>query len=92
MATYNVEAGFYAKLYAVQGGKCALCRRATGKTKRLAVDHNHRTGDPRGLLCGPCNRIIGMWFDDPETFRRAARYLEEPPAAALLIADNTGTG
>lgn len=87
--TYNVEPGFYARLLDVQDGKCAICRRATGKTKRLALDHNHKTGDPRGCLCGPCNRIIGMWFDDPETFRRAARYLENPPAAALLIADMT---
>ena len=83
---YGVSRGFYAQLREAQGGRCAICRRATGETKRLAVDHNHRTGDVRGLLCGPCNSLLAHCRDDVEMLRRAARYLVEPPAAALLIA------
>lgn len=85
--TYGVSRGFYARLIAAQGGRCAICQRATGKARRLALDHRHCDNAPRGALCSPCNRIIGLWGDNPETFRRAARYLENPPAAALLLAD-----
>lgn len=58
--TYGLEPGEYEATYAIQGGKCYLCQVATGKRKRLAVDHDHATGEPRGLLCGPCNKdVIG---------------------------------
>lgn len=40
---------------------CAICQRATGKARRLAVDHNHDTGDVRGLLCGRNHILIGRW-------------------------------
>ncbi len=74
--TYNLEAGDYDRLYVEQGGKCAICQHATGRTKRLAVDHDHDTGCVRGLLCGPCNQLVGYFRNSPETFRRAADYLE----------------
>lgn len=57
----------------VQGGRCAICRRPAD----LVVDHDHVTGDVRGLLCSPCNTIIGLAGDSPGTLRRAAGYLEE---------------
>ena len=54
------------RLYAAQGGVCALCGRPetafdrrTGTTKRLSVDHCHRTHIVRGLLCRLCNQLIG---------------------------------
>lgn len=78
--TYGLEPGEYERLYAEQGGKCAICQRATGKTKRLAVDHDHETGLVRGLLCGPCNQLVGYFKNSPETFRRAADYLERAEA------------
>lgn len=73
--TYGIEAGEYEKRYKAQGGTCAICQRATGATKRLAVDHNHRTGSVRGLLCGPCNQFVGRLRDSPEAFLRAHKYL-----------------
>jgi len=79
--TYGLEAGEYGRLYAAQGGKCAICQHATGKVKRLAVDHDHETGLVRGLLCGPCNQLVGYFKNNHETFRRAADYLDR--AAAL---------
>lgn len=75
--TYGLGPGEYARLYEEQGGVCAICQRATGKTKRLAVDHDHDTGLVRGLLCGPCNKLVGYFRNSPAAFRRAAAYLEE---------------
>lgn len=52
----------YQHLYAAQGGVCALCGVSEGDStgRRLSVDHDHRTGRVRGLLCGVCNhRTIG---------------------------------
>lgn len=72
---YGLRPGEYQDMYASQGGTCALCQRATGKRKRLAVDHDHRTGCVRGLLCGPCNKLLGHARDDPEYFERCVIYL-----------------
>lgn len=83
--TYGLPPGGYERLYAAQGGTCAItgCR-ATGKTKRLAVDHDHKTGEVRGLLCGPHNQLIGYNRDNPAAFRSMADYLENPPARLTL--------
>lgn len=83
--TYGLAPGDYERLLASQGGRCAIlgCR-ATGQTKRLAVDHNHVTGEVRGILCGPHNQLIGYNRDNPDTFRSLADYLENPPARRVL--------
>lgn len=72
---YGIEAGEYERMYQAQDGKCAICRWATGKSRRLAVDHDHATGRVRGLLCSPCNRYLGYVRDNPDAYRRAAAYL-----------------
>jgi hypothetical protein len=76
MNTYGLEQGEYERIYKEQGGTCAICQKATGKTKRLAVDHDHDTGLVRGLLCGPCNQLVGYFRNSSEAFRRAADYLD----------------
>lgn len=81
---YGIEPGDYDKLYAAQGGRCALCLRATGASRRLSVDHDHATGKVRGLLCRTCNGILGHARDDPYYFDRAWRYLVLPPANSVL--------
>jgi hypothetical protein len=81
--TYGLGEGDYDTLYAYQGGKCAICRRATGASRRLSVDHDHKTLLARGLLCRTCNDLLGHARDDPEFFARAKRYLEKPPAQDL---------
>jgi Recombination endonuclease VII len=50
----------YAAILAAQGGHCALCL-STPKSRRLHVDHNHATGEVRGLLCHRCNRALPTW-------------------------------
>ena len=82
---YGLSSGDYDRLYEIQEGKCYICRRATGASKRLAVDHNHVTGEVRGLLCKLCNRdVLGHLRHDIEAFKRAIEYLENPPARRLL--------
>lgn len=83
-ATYGLQPGEYEQLYTLQNGTCALCRRATGKSKRLAVDHDHKTGQPRGLLCGPCNQLLGHGRDDPDFFQRIIEYLKLSPYTEML--------
>lgn len=76
--TYGLTRGEYDRLYAFQGGCCAICRRATGKTRRLAVDHDHETGAVRGLLCGPCNKTVlgfgGAIIENAFHYLRATPY------------------
>lgn len=72
-------------LFLKQGGKCAICGTAKGSAtgkddRRLAVDHCHATMKVRGLLCGNCNRMLGLAKDEPETLRRAIAYLEASKA------------
>lgn len=67
----------YARLLAAQGGGCAICG-ATPKTRRLHVDHDHRTGAVRGLLCHRCNRYLPSWAI-PGWFLAAAGYLIHGP-------------
>ncbi len=69
---YGLSDADYDALLARQRGVCANCKR----NRRLGVDHCHATGKVRGLLCGNCNRGLGLFHDDPELLRAAAAYLE----------------
>ena len=67
-----------------QEGKCAICheppnaraRKNSAASKGWEVDHGHDTGAVRELLCGPCNRGLAAFRDDPEALREAANYIE----------------
>jgi hypothetical protein len=61
------------QLIAQQGGVCAVCR--TGKPQH--VDHCHRTGKVRGVLCFNCNGGLGQFKDDIDRLINAIAYLEE---------------
>lgn len=73
----------YERRLALQGGVCAICGKQemslgrSGELKKLAKDHCHTTGEWRGLLCGKCNKALGLFGDDPATLRRAIDYLVE---------------
>ena len=64
----------YAAMLTAQDGVCRICR-TPPRAKHLAVDHCHKTGAIRGLLCGSCNTSIGKLKDDPKLLLRAAQYL-----------------
>lgn len=91
-ARYGITSADYWDLYAWQGGVCYICRRATGKTRRLSVDHDHSTGIVRGLLCRPCNNYLGHLRDSREALLRAAGYLDAPPFAAMLMGKKKANG
>lgn len=90
--TYRLTPAQYNAIYDAQGGVCAICRRATGRTKRLAVDHDHSCcpgptscGEcVRSLCCSQCNRMLGHARDDTEMFERAINYLMRPPGREVL--------
>ncbi len=78
---YGVTPEWYDAMLAAQGGVCAICGQPEvvlrhGKVKLLAVDHDHATGEARGLLCQGCNQGIGHLGEDLERMEAAARYLE----------------
>ena len=78
--TYGIDAGQYEQLLQQQDGRCAICLKRP-RTRRLAVDHDHMTGEVRGLLCSRCNhKLLGGANDSPAMLYRAAAYLEAPPA------------
>jgi len=85
MKNFNLTPEQYWAIYEAQGGKCYLCQRASGRTKRLAVDHDHSTGLVRGLLCSHDNlKVIGHSRDSVEFFQRGVVYLTNPPAFDVI--------
>jgi hypothetical protein len=70
---YGLTRGQYDMLLRIQNGVCALCRRPP-KNIRLHVDHDHRTGAVRGLLCHRCNRGLG-YIQNPVVLLAAAEYV-----------------
>lgn len=76
---YGITVEDYQRLFAEQGGVCAICGRATDRT--LHVDHNANTGVVRQLLCAGCNLGLGCFIENPAALRAAAEYLEKHNAA-----------
>lgn len=58
-----------------QKGLCLICCESV-QLKDSAIDHNHNTGEFRGILCKTCNRALGLFRDSPAILRRATDYLE----------------
>jgi Recombination endonuclease VII len=79
---YGLTRESHATLLLKQGSVCAICENPetalgnTGKTKPLAVDHDHDSGLVRGLLCQSCNIAIGLMNHSIERLSSAARYLK----------------
>jgi Recombination endonuclease VII len=61
-----------------QQGQCKICGRRAGP-RRLAIDHDHKTGRIRGLLCVRCNVGLGQFGDDPYNLQAAIFYLGHDP-------------
>ena len=78
---YGIEPQDVVTLLAKQGGGCAICGslRPEGRSQQWHVDHDHATKGLRGILCGPCNRGLGMFKDNPDFLQKAIAYLLKPP-------------
>lgn len=81
---YGVNQEQYDSMVAEQSNLCALCgrleRRISYQTKKvmsLSVDHDHETRKVRELLCGDCNRGIGMFDESIELLEKAIQYLQK---------------
>lgn len=74
---YGIGASEFDAILHKQGGRCAICRATVGDgmNRPLYVDHCHKAGVVRGLLCSSCNFGIGKFRDDPELLIKAADYL-----------------
>lgn len=70
---YGVTPEKFAEMLAEQGGLCAICNRT--EDGPLHVDHDKETGKVRALLCGRCNRGLGMFLHRPEFLNQAAEYM-----------------
>ncbi len=77
---YGLTIGEYKEMLERQGGVCAICKREPQGT--FHIDHCHGTGAVRGLLCGSCNKALGLFKDDPDILLRASDYLRVAAAAS----------
>jgi hypothetical protein len=73
----------YAAKLRWQRGVCLICQQPPAEGGSLDIDHDHRTGRPRGLLCRNCNQGLGKFREDPSLLAAATGYLimwdEEDP-------------
>lgn len=70
---YNLNISDYEKMLKQQNDRCAICL----KKKKLCVDHCHKSGYVRGLLCRNCNSGLGQLNDCLKTIKNALKYLEK---------------
>lgn len=74
---YNITEEQYLNLLDSQGNKCSICRELPKLDRILTVDHCHKTGRVRGLLCDRCNRGLGQFQDSIPVMKLALAYLEK---------------
>jgi hypothetical protein len=76
---YGIGQEDYEKKLHEQNECCEICKRHISelKQKKLCVDHNHKTGIVRGLLCPSCNRLIGVSIEKTEILKSAIKYLDK---------------
>ena len=72
---YAIGLADYESMLYAQGGGCAICGDGQPRDGVLKVDHDHVTGEVRGLLCQTCNLGLGHFKDSPDILDNAAEYL-----------------
>lgn len=82
---YGIDLDEYERLLASQDGGCAICGEAYCQDgRKLHVDHDHSTGEVRGLLCHRCNTAIGLLKDDPNVVTKAVAYLKSSSTVGAI--------
>ena len=78
MKTYGLTLEDFDRMLKEQDYGCAICgSKSSGDSHSFRVDHNHETGEVRGLLCNPCNLTLGNAKECSKRLRSCAEYLEE---------------
>ena len=74
---YGMSEMDYQRLLKIQNFECAICKSITPGQNRdhFCVDHDHKTGRVRGLLCDTCNKGLGFFKDDIELCKNSVEYL-----------------
>lgn len=76
---YGISMQEFDRLLEFQKHGCAICNKPITKlSRRMNIDHDHKTGQVRGLLCSGCNTGLGHLGDDVQGLKRALEYLENP--------------
>lgn len=73
MEKYLWDISIYEHVLMMQGGGCHIC----GSDHKLVVDHDHSTGETRGILCNDCNLMIGYAKDNLTTLQNGIEYLSQ---------------
>ena len=79
---YSLDESKYDELLKSQDNRCAICQTTQyrkNQNAHFAVDHDHKTGLVRGLLCDTCNRGLGYFKDNIDLLKSAERYLQQSP-------------
>ena len=72
---YGITLENYEEMLEKQDFSCAICKIKENNGKRFDVDHDHRTGEIRGLLCHKCNKALGLMNDNTLLFHNSIKYL-----------------
>lgn len=72
---YDINLEEYREIEKSQNYKCKICLQTNKHTRMFAVDHCHKTGKVRGLLCTNCNTAIGLFEENKDNLLRAIEYL-----------------
>jgi len=73
---FGIGVDDYERMLGEQGGGCGICGEPPPETGSLHVDHDHESGNVRGLLCVKCNNAIGALQESFDIFQRATDYLD----------------
>ena len=72
---YGITLDEFNQLSEAQGNKCCICSEENKVHQNLVVDHNHATGEVRGLICSPCNSALGLAKDSVKVLEAMIEYL-----------------
>jgi hypothetical protein len=75
---YGISIDKYDQMFTEQGGVCAICGYPAMNGRKLHIDHDHKTGVVRGLLCVRCNNAIERMDKCPDWHEKAEMYLRKP--------------
>lgn len=80
---YGLSESDYWQLFSLQSGRCAICKSTEPGSPSWNVDHDHVTGEVRGLLCKNCNHFLGFAKDDVDAMLSGILYLLKTPFQVL---------